>query len=66
MIKKRDVWYTQYSGPSKHTSNVWFVPRKPHPERLAKYAVFARLRSCGANKSNSNDGNNHHNKILVP
>ena len=56
MIEKRDVWYTQYFGP-QNTSNVWFVPRRPHPERLAKYACFAHLRSGGANTHNNKDGN---------
>ena len=36
------------SGP-RNISNVWFVPRRPHPKRSAKYAFFARLRSGGAN-----------------
>ena len=27
------------SGP-RNTSNVWFVPRRPHPKRPAKYAFF--------------------------
>ena len=38
------------SGPW-NTSNVWIVPRRPHPERSAKYAFFARLRSGGANNN---------------
>ena len=46
------------SGPW-NTSNVWIVPRRPHPERSAKYALFARLRSGGANnKSKSNNNQN--------
>ena len=32
-----------------NTSNVWIVPPRPQPERSAKYAFFARLRSGGAN-----------------
>ena len=39
------------SGP-RNTSNVWFVPRRPHPERSAEYAFFAHLRSGGANNNN--------------
>ena len=38
------------SGP-RNTSNVWFVPRRPHPERQARCAFFARLRSGGANNN---------------
>ena len=34
-------------GPRK-TSNVGFAPRRPQPERPAKYAFLARLRSGGA------------------
>ena len=40
------------SGP-RNTSNVWFVPRRPHPERSARCAFFARLRSGGAINNNS-------------
>ena len=29
-------------GP-RSTSNVWFVPRRPHSKRPAKHAFFARL-----------------------
>ena len=36
------------SGP-RNTSNVSFVSRRPHPERSARCAFFARLRSGGAN-----------------
>ena len=39
------------SGP-RNTSNVWFVPRRPHPERSARCACFARLGSGGANINN--------------
>ena len=35
------------SGP-RNILNAWFVPRRPHPERSAKYAFFACLRSGGA------------------
>ena len=41
------------SGP-RNTSNAWFVPRRPHPERSARCAFFARLRSGGANNNNGN------------
>ena len=50
-IEKRDAWYSQYFGQS-NTLSVWLVPRRPHPERSAKYAFFARLRSGGANNKN--------------
>ena len=39
------------SGPRK-ILNVWFVPRRPHPARSAKYAFVARLCSGGANNKN--------------
>ena len=42
-------------------STVWIVPRRPHPERSAKYAFFARLRSGGANNNSSNNNSNHSN-----
>ena len=72
-LGKRDAWYTQYFGASKpknamrgirsisgprNTSNVWFVPRRPHPKRSAKYAFFARLRSGGANNKVSSNSDN--------
>ena len=57
-FEKRDAWNTQYFG-LPNTSNVWFVPRRPHPERSARCAFFARLRSGGAN-SNNNSSNSKH------
>ena len=41
-LENRDAWYF---GPSKHFECVLRLSRRPHPERLAKYALVARLRS---------------------
>ena len=35
--KKRDARYAQ---EIRNTSNVWFLPRRPHPERSAKHAFL--------------------------
>ena len=41
-LENRDAWYFE---PSKHFECVLRLSRRPHPERLAKYALVARLRS---------------------
>ena len=53
------------SGP-RNTLNVWFVPRRPHPERSARCEFFARLCSGGANNNDNNNNNhNNNNKMII-